>query len=361
MTSPAPSRSSRSALPPLLPTGTRVFRSAHVSIVLRNRPILLVSVLFLVAAAIGVFSLTVGSYRVSSAEVIQTLLGNAALEQHEKVILGLRLPRVVTSLFAGAALGVSGAVFQSVSRNALGSPDVIGFTTGAATGAIVQIVVFQASPLVIAVSAVAGGIVTAALVYLLSMQGRVSGGYRLVLVGIGVGAVLGAVNDLLLVIGELDNAVAANLWRSGSLDARNWGHALPVMLGAICLIPVIAWLSRRAAMIEMGDDMATQLGVRVEPVRAGLMFAAVALAGLATGAAGPIAFIALAAPQLAARLTRTQHMPVLGAAAMGALLLTAADVLTQLLPITASVPIGRMTGLLGGMYLIWLLTRSKQV
>ncbi|MBN8934526.1 MAG: iron chelate uptake ABC transporter family permease subunit, partial [Rhizobium pusense] len=143
------------------------------------------------------------------------------------------LPRVLVAVFAGASLGVSGAVFQSVSRNPLGSPDVIGFTTGAATGALAQIVIFGGGPLAVALSAVLGGLVTATLVYLLSFKQGVTGGYRLVLTGIGAGATLNALNGLMLVKGSLDNAIAANLWLAGSLDARNWDHALTVVAGAL--------------------------------------------------------------------------------------------------------------------------------
>jgi iron-siderophore transport system permease protein len=213
----------------------------------------------------------------------------------------------------------------------------------------------------VALGAVAGGLLTAAVVYLLSRKGGVTGGYRLILVGIGVGAVLAAVNDLLLVVGDLDQAISANLWRAGSLDARTWTHALPVAVGTLVLVPLVLPLARRASLMEMGDDIAQQLGVRVERTRMLLMLAAVALTGFATAAAGPIAFVALAAPQLVVRLTRWRTMPVLSAAAMGACLLVLADVVTRLLPITAAVPIGRMTGIIGGLYLIWMLTRSKQV
>src|SRR5699024_7594239 len=282
----------------------------------------------------------------------------------------------------GAGLAVSGTVFQSISRHALRSPDVIGSTTVAASAAIIQIVLFEGGPLHIAAGAADGGALTAAVVYLLSRlagmsvgerlvlsacvvyllsrKAGVSGGYRLVLVGIGVGAVLAAINGLLLVLGDLDNAVAANLWLSGSLDARNWGHALAVTAGVGLLVPVVLVFARHASLMELGDDAASALGIPVERVRIILMLAAVMLAGVATGASGPIAFVALAAPQLATRLTRSPTLPVISAAAMGACLLVAADILTQTLPIAASIPIGRMTGIIGGIYLIWLLTRSNQ-
>lgn len=123
--------------------------------------------------------------------------------------------------------------------------------------------------------------------------------------GIGVGAVLTALNGLLLVKGNIDDALTANLWLSGSLHARNWTHALPVMIGVLVLLPLMKWLARPLMMIGMGDEMAKQLGIRIERVRLVMMLFAVILAALATGAAGPVAFIALAAPQLAARLRRS--------------------------------------------------------
>ncbi|WP_026321594.1 FecCD family ABC transporter permease [Salinispora fenicalii] len=344
-----------------LPEGRQVWRVGHTSLVISPRLVTITVVLLVVGAALGVTAMTLGTLRLSFGEVIAAVVDTSGNAQHDRVVRSLRLPRVVTAIFAGAALGVSGAIFQSVSRNALGSPDVIGFTTGAATGAIVQIVVFQADALQVSLGAVAGGLLTAAVVYLLSRRAGVTGGYRLILTGIGVSAVLGAVNGLLLVTGDLDQAFTANLWLSGSLDARSWTHALPVTVGVLVVVPLVLPLARRASLIEMGDDLAQQLGVRVERTRVLLMLAAVALAGLATGAAGPIAFIALAAPQLVVRLTGWRRMPVVSAAAMGGCLLMLADTVTRLLPITAAVPIGRVTGIIGGLYLIWMLTRAKQV
>lgn len=331
------------------------------SLAVEPRLVLVTAILSVAALLLGVYAMTTGTLHIPFGDVVTALLGTNESRMQEQVVRNLRLPRVLTAVFAGAALGVSGAVFQSVSRNALGSPDVIGFTTGAATGAITQIVVFDAGSLRVALGAVLGGVLTAVVVYLLSVQGGVSGGYRLVLVGIGVGAVLGAVNGLLLVMGNLDNAISANLWLAGSLDARTWMHALPLTVGTVLLIPLVVALARRSSLMEMGDDLSRQMGVPVERTRVMIMLLAVALAGMATGACGPIAFIALAAPQVVVRLSRSRSMPVFSAAVMGACLLVTADVISQLLPVAATIPIGRMTGIIGGIYLIWLLTRSKQV
>ncbi len=344
-------------------TGTArrlVWRSRRMSFAVAIRPIAITLCLMVLTLLAALFAITLGRVSVPFMEVVSTLLGYGEGGMRQQVIINLRLPRLLVAIFAGASLGVSGAVFQSVSRNALGSPDVIGFTTGAATCALLQIVIFGGGPLAVALSAMLGGLVTATFVYLLSFRQGVTGGYRLVLIGIGAGATLNALNGLMLVKGDLDNAIAANLWLAGSLDARNWDHASTVMGGALLLIPLIGLAATRLRMIEMGDDLARQLGVNVERTRFAMIACAVLLAGVATGAAGPIAFLALAAPQLAARLTASRGMPVVSAAAMGAFLLVIADLVTQYIAADIVLPIGRTTGLVGGLYLLWLLTRSKQ-
>lgn len=363
MTLPSQTRASHPGAtirPSFLP-GQTVWRVGPAWIVAHPRLLLITSALLLLVITCAAFAMTSGRMNIPLPQVVDILLGRGDGGISERIIWNIRLPRTLAAIFAGAALGMSGAIFQAVSRNALGSPDVIGFTTGAATGALLQIILFSQGPLAVALSAVVGGLLTAAIVYLLSVRSGAVGGYRLVLVGIGVGAILNALNGLMLVKGKLDNAIMGNLWLAGSLDARTWLHVLPVLIGVLVLIPPILIMARTLHMTEMGDDLASQLGIRVERTRLLMIFYAVILAALATGAAGPIAFVALAAPQLALRLTRARHLPVVSAAAMGALLLLLADLLIQHLPIAMTIPIGRMTGIIGGMYLLWLLTRSKQV
>ncbi len=308
---------------------------------------------------VGLYLLTVGSYPLTFDQLFSVLLGQNGNAIQERIVWGVRLPRIVTAIFVGMALGVSGAVFQSVSRNALGSPDIIGFTTGAATGALIQIILFQHPAYIVMISSLCGGMLTAMMVYLLARKNSVVGGYRLILIGIGVGSMLSALNHLMLVKGDLDQAIMANLWLAGSLNARNWGHALPVMIGVFVLVPIVIYKARTLHLLEMGDDMASQIGVSVERERVIMTFLSVALAALATGAAGPISFIALAAPQLVARLLRVGHLPVAASAVMGAGLLLLADLVSQTKPFGFNLPIGQLTSLVGGVYLLWLLTRSK--
>ncbi|MCG3731746.1 FecCD family ABC transporter permease [Vibrio cincinnatiensis] len=338
----------------------QVWRRGELSVrysVVSIRWLLLLTLLVVLLAA---YALTIGRYTISMPDLWQVIIGQGSSVQ-ERIVWNIRLPRIVTAVFVGAALGVSGGIFQSVSRNALGSPDVIGFTTGAATGAIAQIVLFEQGPVQVALAAIVGGMVTAVAVYLLSRKAGVVGGYRLILTGIGIGSVLSALNGLMLVKGNIDNAVTANLWLAGSLHARTWLHAIPVMVGMLLLVPVVMLLAKPLAMIEMGDDLAIQLGIRVEHIRLVMLLMAVVLAAIATGSAGPIAFIALAAPQLISRLLRVSQLPVYGCAVMGALLMVVADLITQLQPLNLTLPIGRMTGIVGGFYLLWLLTRTPRL
>ncbi len=336
-----------------------LIRFRGLSLILQPRALLVVAILLIAAVALAVIGLNQGKVTIPVSEVWPAVLGHG--EKKYVLAMGLRLPRVVAALTAGAALGVSGAIFQSVSNNALGSPDVIGLTTGAASGAITQIVLFNAGPIQVMLAALIGGTGTALAIYLLSLKGGITGGYRLVLIGLGMGALLGSYNSLLMVRGRVEEAVAANIWVAGSLDGRQWTQVLPVSIGTIIVVPLSMLLVRRATLLEMGDDIASQLGVRAEPTRRWLIFCGVSLAALATAAVGPIAFIALSAPQIAGRLTRARGIGVIPAASMGACLLLGADVISQAIPTVATLPIGQVTGLIGGSYLAWLLTRSKQI
>lgn len=337
------------------------YRLGGLSFRWRPRVAMLCGILALIVVAFAILLLASGTLSFSWGEVIATLAGQGENAKAERVILRIRLPRLLTAMLVGGALGMAGSVFQSISRNALGSPDVIGFTTGAATGAIVQIMLLNAGPLQTSAAAVFSGVLTAVAVFLLARKGRSTGGYRLVLIGIGLGAMLSGVNTILLVRGDLDQAASAQLWLAGSLNTRTWSHVIPAAIGFLFIVPVAVIHARRLTLLEMGDDTARQLGVNAERTRLVMVMAAVGLTSIATAAAGPIAFVALAAPQLARRLGRSPDVPIISGAMMGMTLLLAADLLSQHFPINVQMPIGLTTGLLGGFYLLWLLTRSKSV
>ncbi|MFT3942781.1 MAG: iron chelate uptake ABC transporter family permease subunit [Ancrocorticia sp.] len=325
-----------------------------------RRTVLVGTLLLALLLVLGAVSLASGKISLGPSELWAALWGSGEA-QAVKIVGTIRLPRLITALCVGMALGASGCIFQSISRNTLGSPDVIGFTTGAATGAVIQIVVFDAGAAATSLAAVVAGLVTAAVVYALARTNGAAAGYRLVLVGIGVSAFVGAINTLMLVRGDLDLATKARIWLSGSLNARTWEDAIPVAVAVVLLVPILAACSRWLDVLEMGDDLATQLGVHPEHIRQIAMFASVVLTAAAVAAAGPIAFIALSAPQIARRLTQAPRVQVVTSALVGAALLLAADLISIHLPVKIAMPVGLTTGLLGGIYLLWLLTRTRAV
>jgi iron complex transport system permease protein len=171
---------------------------------------------------------------------------------------------------------------------------------------------------------------------------------------------LASVNSYLLTKADLVDAARAVLWVTGSLNGRDWTHVWPMLGVCAVLVPVVLGYGRQLRMMEMGDDTAYALGIRVERVRLVLLFSAVLLTATATAAAGPVAFVALTAPQLARRLTRTPGPGLLPAALMGAVLLIASDWVSQRAFGTDQLPVGVLTGVLGGVYLLWLLVSERR-
>ena len=306
--------------------------------------------------AVAVLSVGTGDFPLSVGEVLAVLTGGGD-PAAEFIVETLRLPRVLTALLVGGAFGIAGAIFQSISRNPLGSPDMIGFTVGSVTGAVLVILVIDGTTPQIAAGAIGGGMVTAVIIYVLALRGGVQG-YRLVLVGIGIAAGLQAVNAALIARATREDAFEAAHWMIGSVNGRGWEHVWPVAAALAVLVPAALVLSRPMALLEMGDDAARALGVHAERSRLALVFVGVGLTAVATASTGPIAFVALSAPQIARRLTRSAEPGLIAAAAMGALLLVASDLAAQRL-LSVDLPVGVVTAGLGGAYLAWLLTRRR--
>lgn len=317
-------------------------------------------VLLLLAAALtaSVVLIGTGDFPIPAGDVLKTLLGNGNAGQ-EFIVNELRLPRVLVGLLVGASLGLGGALFQAVSRNPLGSPDILGLGQGATAGALVMIVLFSGSAAEVTVGALVGGLVAGLAIYLLAWKQGVHG-YRLVLVGIGVSAILTAVNGYLMTVSDIVDAARAMVWMTGSLSGRDWDQVWPLLGLCAVLVPLVLANARGLRMMEMGDDVSNALGVRVERVRALLMVAAVLLTASATAAAGPVSFVALTAPQLARRLTRSPGPNLLPSLCMGAALLVSADWVSQKVFGADQMPVGVVTGVLGGVYLLWLLVTERK-
>ena len=338
--------------------GSRVLRRGAVSVVVRPRALAVGAALLLLLVVTAAVSLCVGDFPVPVRDLVAVLRGGGTGGQ-EFVVLDVRLPRVLCGLLVGAAFGLSGALTQAVARNPLASPDVLGVTAGATAAAVAVIVLGAPLGIGLPVAALTGGLATSALVFLLAARGGVSG-VRLVLVGIGVTAALQAVTSYLLLRADVSQAGAAVVWLTGSLNGRGCTQVLTAGLAVAVLLPPALLLTRAVAVLQFGDDTARGLGVRAGRLRALVVLLAVALAALATAAAGPIAFVALAAPQIALRLARTPGLPLTLSALVGALLVGVSDLLARRLLAPTDLPVGVVTAVLGAPFLLWLLGRASR-
>ncbi|WP_244791933.1 iron chelate uptake ABC transporter family permease subunit [Streptomyces sp. BJ20] len=328
------------------------------SVRLDVRAFTVVVLLMVLALGASVLLVGTGDFPMSASDVLTTLVGQGS-EGQEFIVTELRLPRVLVGLLVGASLGIGGALFQAISRNPLGSPDILGLGQGATAGALTVIVLFSGTANQVALGALAGGLITGTVIYVLAWKRGVHG-YRLVLVGIGVSAVVTAVNGYLLTKSDIVDAARAVVWMTGSLDGRDWDQVWPLLALCAVLVPVVLANSRALRMTEMGDDVSAALGVRVERLRLVLMLSAVLLTASATAAAGPVSFVALTAPQLARRLTRSPGPNLIASMWMGAALLVLADFVSQRAFGAEQLPVGVVTGVLGGVYLLWLLVTERR-
>ncbi|WP_411082267.1 FecCD family ABC transporter permease [Streptomyces sp. cmx-18-6] len=338
--------------------GAIVLRAGTLSLRATRRSLLVCGLLGVTLVALALWAFTLGSFPLSLGDLASVLTG-AAEDSVRTVVLEWRAPRIVAAVLFGAALAVGGAIFQSLTRNPLGSPDVIGFTTGSYTGVVLTLLAGASSYAALAAGALAGGLITALAVYLLAFRRGVRG-FRLIIVGIAVGALLSSVNTWFSVKADVDTALRAAVWGAGSLSAIGWPAVLmaSALTAAVALAAPVA--QRRMRWLELGDDTAAMLGVPVERTKLLLVVLGVAATAAVTAAAGPIVFVALAAPQISRRLTGRGTVDLAGAALVGALLLLGADIAAQHAIPGVVLPTGAVTVCVGGAYLLVLLVREAR-
>lgn len=339
---------------------TRTARTKWFSVRVPVRVVTVSATLFAIAVVAAVVAITLGDYPLTLRDVAEALLGGGE-SFHRTIVTEWRLPVATAAVVFGALLGVGGAIFQSLTRNPLGSPDVIGFDAGSYTAVVVTILVLgSTSYWGIATAAITGGLMTALVVYLLAYRRGVQG-FRLIIVGIGISAMLGSINAYLITRADIKDAMTVGFWGAGSIGRVSWTSMVPSLLIAAVIVITAVLLAPALRRLELGDDAATTLGTRPTPARLGLIVIGVATVALVTAAAGPIGFIALAAPQLARRITRSPGVSLVAAAAMGAALLALAHLLSLVIAqFYRSIPVGLITVCLGGLYLIWLLIRETR-
>lgn len=314
--------------------------------------------LTLALCALITASLCVGEVSLPAPVYWQALTGESP--SASLILWELRLPRILTAAGAGAALGLSGAIFQMLLRNPLASPDVMGFTSGAAFGTVLALRSGGAAGIGTSLGAAGGGLVAAALVFALSRRAGQTSPLRLILIGIGIAAIFGAGAVLMLSRLPLTEAADAQRWLAGSLVARDWHHVwqIGVSLGVVMFAALM--MARALSLLELGDDLAGTLGLGVEPARLTLALIAILAATAAVSVAGPLPFIALMAAPLSLRLGigGAPARRMIGAALCGAMIAVLADLIARIGLGGIQLPVGALTGLLGGPYLLWLLARE---
>lgn len=334
---------------------TYILRLRHLSLIGRRGHLILALALLALGLGCALAALNLGSYPVGLSDLPTAMRGELG-SIPEMVLLDNRLPRVLVALGAGAALGLSGAIFQSMLRNPLASPDVIGFNAGASCGAVLAVLIYGSARMVLP-WALGGGLLTAALVLLLAWDRRPGGGldpYRLILIGIGASLTLGATGDLLMSMTDENRAADMAQWLTGTLNARSLQDAALIWGGLGLLAPAILWLQFPLSRLTLSDDMAQSFGLPLPLLRLSLTTLGVLLAALAVSVAGPLPFVAFVAGPVARRLLGTGAPVLLAAALIGACVTLGADTAARLLPVI-QLPAGVFTALFGAPVLMGLL------
>lgn len=340
----------------VLTAGRVVIRIGPASLLVRRRPVIVAGVLLLALATGIVLSLSIGTPYVAPADVLRSLSG--AGTPYDLVVRDLRLPRSVLAAVAGAAFGIAGTLIQSVSRNPLASPDVIGITQGAGLAATVALTTGAAAAL-IAPAALSGGLVAAAVVLALGARHGLAA-HRFVLTGVAVAVALRALTEVVMLAADPIDGLRAQIWLIGTLAGRGWTEATHIGVTVALLLPVLLWAGWALGNSALDDDTARGVGVRPVARRIGLATAGVLVAAMVTAQVGAVDFVALVAPQVARRLVRAERPPLLCAALVGAVLLVLADLAGRRLFAPTQLPAGVLTAAVGGPYLLFLLVRGRR-
>ncbi|KYG89726.1 iron chelate uptake ABC transporter family permease subunit [Metasolibacillus sp. FSL H7-0170] len=323
----------------------------------KRRFVLTTSVLTVISVILCGTMLMLGNTIYPLQDVIRVLLGQDV--QGASFAVGtIRFPRMLAGVFAGFAFGVGGYTFQTILRNPLANPNVIGITAGSSAAAVFCIIVLQASNTVVSLASIIGGLATVLIIYALSKGSSFSIG-RLILIGIGIQAMLNAFISYLMLIGNTHDIPAAMRWLSGSLNGAKMETLFPLIIAVLLFTPVLLFFGKQLEMLELGEQAATSLGVNTNQTRFILIICSVLIIALATATTGPIAFVAFLAGPIAKRLVGVGFSNILPAGLIGVILVLAADLIGQF-AFTARYPVGVITGIIGAPYLIYLLIRINR-
>lgn len=339
------------------PSGLWHLRLGSLSLLLHRRTWLLSLLVLSLLLTLMIVAISLGSGRMGVAEVLATLSGQGST-LNDIMLFKIRLPRVAAVLVAGLAMGMAGCLIQTLVRNRLATPDMVGVNEGASL-AVIGFALYLtlggwpwwASPLGAALAAVA-------LFVLCRRPGEQ--GYLFIVIGIALSELLGAIGDFMMATQPLVHLGSIYLWTMGHFAGANYQTVAPIALILLALCPLLAWLNRPLALLRFGEATAQNLGIKVAALQLAVLGVAILVAALGTAIGGPVVFIAMAAPIMASWLGRDHLAPIWLAALCGAVLLVASDTLARLLAQPEEIPTGIMTRLLGGVLLLILLLKDRK-
>lgn len=355
-TAPKPMASHTSTLKQLPPSLSGQFLSSW-GLDLRSCIVMFTAII--TGMAVFIVGLGAGDYPLTPGEVVGVLVGEGTRLQR-MVVFEWRLGRSLVAVAVGLALGMAGAITQSIARNALASPDILGISMGASAAAV-WVIGFGphlAHPAIVPLVAILGAAVTAVVIVLLAHGGNTQT-YRLVLIGIGVHTLLSSAVSFVLASAESDSAALAIVWLTGSVNGRGLGELIPILIVLAMVSLLLTPAASHLHPLQLGENSALSLGVNVSRFRLLMLLAAVALTAVAVAAAGPVSFVAFVAPQLALRLQRTPHPPLAGSAICGGVLVLTADLVARV-ALPWELPVGIVTAAIGGPFLLYVIVTNRR-
>ena len=339
------------------PTGMWLIARGRLSLLIHRRGLIAGAGLALALALVSLAYLSLGNIRLSPGAVWGVMIGQGA--PMEAFVVGqLRLPRLGAAIFTGAAFALAGCLMQTLARNRLATPGIIGIDNGATAFAVASVVGMGIS-LAPSAMALAGGATAAALTFGLSLGGGARG-YRFIVAGIGVGAVFAAVTQLVLARAAIDVANAAYPWTVGTLNSRPAGATTMLVVALALGLPLALGLSRSLTLMRFSDAVASGLGVALKRRRAQVLATSVVMTALAVAVAGPVGMVGLIGPEIARHLCGSRRVPLVASALAGALVMVLADLVGRLIMAPIELPVGIVTAVVGGPWLIWILIQPQR-
>ncbi|TQR21669.1 FecCD family ABC transporter permease [Psychrobacillus vulpis] len=336
-----------------------------VSFLLDKKATIVLIALVIIAAAIFVLSTGIGDMKLSPLTVLQVFFGGGT-EMETLVVQSFRLPRIIVALTVGMALAVAGGILQGMIRNPLASPDILGLTGGASVAVVSFLAFFSDTNNSLTVSikwlplaAFAGAGIIAMIVYFLAWKNGVSP-IRIVLIGIGISALMQALTTLMMILGPIYRASQANIWITGTVYGSNWTNVAILVPWTVIFIVIALFMVKNINILELGDDIATGVGGRIQRHRFLLLLISTALVGGSVAFAGGIGFVGLMAPHMARRLVGSSFGALLPVSAfIGGILVMLADLIGRTLFSPLEIPAGVFTAGIGAPYFIYLLFKTR--